>query len=152
VTPKKILKFMSLPASERTIGWQAPFNIDLHARQEYGYWIWISRNVDAGDTLAYTFEPLFHSPLWNSSFTSKIAYVKAGTYKEWKAGLKENNAAFVLIRNKSQEDKWTEGEMKLRSSIGWLGQVEEKYKVVYSDDNYKILEVNKKMKMNAPKG
>jgi hypothetical protein len=142
VTPKKVSGFMSLSASERTIGWQAPFNIDLHARQEYGHWIWISRNVNEGDTLAYTFVPLFHSPLWNSSFTSRIAYVKAGTYQEWKAGLKENNAAFVLIRNKSQEDKWTERERQLRHSFGWLGQVEEKFNVVYSDDNYKVLEVS----------
>jgi hypothetical protein len=152
VTPKKMSEFMSLPVSERTIGWQAPFNIDLHARQEYGYWIWISRNIDEGDTLAYTFEPLFHSPLWNSSFTSKITYVKAGTYKEWKAELKENKAAFVLIRNKSQEDKWIEGERQLLNSFGWLGQVEGKFKVVYSDDNYKVLVVNKKMKTNAPEG
>jgi hypothetical protein len=111
----------------------APFNIDMHVRQEYGYWIWISRHVARGDTLAYTFEPLFFSPLWNSSYSSRIAYVKEKSYNGWVEGLKKRDATYVLIKTNSQEDKW----IKLSYSMSWLGS-KERFNVVYADSNYTI--------------
>jgi len=136
VTPVKIKHFMNLPAKERTIARLAPSNIDLHARQEYGYWIWISDNIKAGDTLAYTFEPLFHAPLWNSNFSSSIAFVKAETYNDWLKGLAQYKATFVLVRSKSKEDKWVEASFSLQ----WMG-MKEKFNVVYADDHYTIIRV-----------
>lgn len=133
ITPEQIKKFINLPARERTVARLAPFNIDLHARQEYGYWIWISDHISDGDVLAYTFEPLFLSPLWNSSFTSKIAYVQSGSYNEWIGMLRKYNANYILIKTNSQEDKWIE----MSYSLGWFG-TREKFRVVYADDNYKI--------------
>ncbi|MBI5056714.1 MAG: hypothetical protein HZB61_08880 [Nitrospirae bacterium] len=143
VTPSQVRKFLHLPAAERTVANHAPFSIDLHARQEYGHWIWISKNISKGDTLAYTFEPLFLSPLWNNAFSSRIVYIKSGTYKEWAGKLGENNTSHVLVRTNSEEDKWIEKERALSSSLGWLGAVKEKFKVVYSDENYKIVKVMK---------
>ena len=134
VTPSQVKHFMNLPANERTIARHAPSNIDLHARQEYGYWIWISDNIKAGETLAYTFEPLFHSPLWNSNFSSSIAFVKAETYNNWLKVLEQNEAAYVLVRSKSKEDKWVEASY----SLNWMG-MKEWFNVVYADDHYKII-------------
>lgn len=133
ITPKQVKKFIGLPPAERTIASQKPFNIDLHVRQEYGYWIWISRNISKGDTLAYTFEPLFFSPLWNSSFSSRIAYLKEKSYNAWINALKKTGATYVLIRTNSQEDKW----IKLSHSMSWLGS-KERFNVVYADPNYTI--------------
>jgi hypothetical protein len=133
ITPNQIKKFLGLPPAERTIARLKPFNIDLHVRQEYGYWIWISRNISKGDTLAYTFEPLFFSPLWNSSFSSRIAYLKEKSYNAWINGLKETGSTYVLIRTNSQEDKW----IKLSHSMSWLGS-KERFNVVYADPNYTI--------------
>jgi hypothetical protein len=138
VTPKQIKKFMQLPLNERTIAVQAPFNIDLLARQDYGYWIWISRNISQGETLAYTFEPLFLSPLWNSGFSNSIVYIKSDEYKQWLKELVENNATYVLVRSNSAEDKWIEYERKIFSTVGWIAALKEKFKIVYADDNYKI--------------
>jgi hypothetical protein len=138
VTPKKIKEFLHRPTEDRTIGWHAPFNIDLHARQEYGYWIWISRNITEGDILAYTFEPLFLSPLWNKAFSNKIVYIKSKTYKEWLKNLNKNNVMYILVKNMSQEDKWIRKEMGLFSSLAWTG-IKEKFKVEYSDENYRII-------------
>ncbi|MBI4825290.1 MAG: hypothetical protein HY807_02570 [Nitrospirae bacterium] len=141
IMPIKIKEFLSLPANERTIARLAPFNIDLNAKQEYGNWIWISNNIAEGDTLAYTFEPLFLSPLWNSGFSSRTAYIKSENYSEWLKMLKENNATYALLRQYSKEDNWIEDERKALSSIGgWFGRPKEKFKVVYSDENYKIMQ------------
>ncbi|MBI4849369.1 MAG: hypothetical protein HY808_12485 [Nitrospirae bacterium] len=143
VTPSQVRKFIHLPAGERTVANHAPFSIDLHARQEYGHWIWISKNISKGDTLAYTFEPLFLSPLWNSAFSSRMVYIKSDTYNDWSGKLGENNTTHILVRTNSEEDKWIEKERAISSSLGWLGAVKEKFKVVYSDDNYKIVKVLK---------
>jgi hypothetical protein len=142
ITPEQIKKFIHLPPKERTIGWLAPFNIDIHARQEYGHWIWISRNISARDTLAYTFEPFFHSPLWNSGFSSRITYINSDAYKKWLEELKVNNVTHVLFRRNSKEDKWIKKEKEIFSEMGWLGGLKEKFKVVYSDENYKIVRFN----------
>ncbi|KPK03057.1 MAG: hypothetical protein AMK71_00145 [Nitrospira bacterium SG8_35_4] len=133
ITPHQIKKFIELPPGERTVAMQQPFNIDLHVRQEYGYWIWISNHVSKGDTLAYTFEPLFFSPLWNSSFSSRIAYLKGKSYNDWLDGLRKSDASYVLIRTNSQEDKW----IKFSHSMSWLG-AKERFNVVYADPNYTI--------------
>ena len=138
VTPKQIKKFMQFSVNERTIAIHAPFNIDLHARQEYGYWIWISRNISRGETLSYTFEPLFLSPLWNSAFSNKIVYIKSDDYKQWLKKLGENKVTYVLIRKNSEEDKWIENERRIDSAIGWMAALKEKFKIMYTDDNYKI--------------
>jgi hypothetical protein len=142
VMPSKISEFMRLPAEKRTIARHAPFNIDLHARQEYGHWIWVSENISEGDMLAYTFEPLFRSPLWNSAFSSRNAYVKADNYNDWQKMLKEKNVTYILLRKYSIEDDWIEKEQKLLSGIGsWFGKPKGKFKEVYSDKNYKIMKV-----------
>lgn len=141
VMPAKIKEFLNLHVNERTIARLAPFNIDLNAKQEYGHWKWISKNISAGDTLAYTFEPLFLSPLWNSGFSSRTAYVKSENYNNWLKKLKDNNVTYVLLRQYSKEDEWIEGEIKALSTIGgWLGRPKGKFNIVYSDDNYKIMQ------------
>ncbi len=139
ITPNQIKTLMQLPADERTLSRHKPFNIDLNARQEYGHWIWISNNIVKGDTLVHTFEPLFLSPLWNRSYNSNIAYIKLDSYKEWLAELRDNNATYVLVRRNSEEDRWIERERNLRYSMGWLVRIKEKFRVVYSDENYKIV-------------
>lgn len=143
IMPEKIKEFLLLPANERTIARHAPFNIDLHARQDYGYWIWISNNILKGDTLAYTFEPLFLTPLWNSEFSNNIAHIRSDTYNEWLKNLKKNNVTYVLIRTNSAEDRWIDKEKKLLHSIWWLGGFKERFKVVYTDKNYKIVKFRK---------
>lgn len=130
VTPEQVRKFLALPANQRTISRHAPFNIDIHAHQEYGYWEWIHRNMGTGDSLAYTFEPLFLSPLWNSSFSSSIAYVKADTYDQWLSILKASKVSHILTRKNSHEDTWTTADM-------------ERFSEAYSDDYYKISLVNR---------
>jgi hypothetical protein len=140
IMPGQIMRFLSLPAAERTIARHKPFNIDLHARQEYGYWIWISDNVSAGDVLAYTFDPLFLAPLWNSSFSNSITYIKASSRKELLKKLREERVRFILIRTRSEEDEWISKEMKIRASLGWLGGVKKMFRVRYQDENYKIVE------------
>jgi hypothetical protein len=139
ITFSQVNKLHSLPAHERTVARMAPFNIDLHARQEYGYWIWISDNISTGDTLAYTFEPLFLSPLWNSSFSNKIVYIRSDSFNEWKKELNAHSTDYIVIKTNSVEDGWIDKERQMGYSLGWLGQVHEKFKVVYSDENYKIL-------------
>ncbi|MDO8282525.1 MAG: hypothetical protein Q7U10_07875 [Thermodesulfovibrionia bacterium] len=141
VMPAKIKEFLNLPANERTIARLAPFNIDLNAKQEYGNWIWISNNISEGDVLAYTFEPLFLSPLWNSGFSSRTAYIKSENYNNWLRKLKDNNVTYVLLRRYSKEDEWIDDERKALSTIGgWFGRPKEKFNVVFSDDNYKIMQ------------
>ncbi len=145
IMPDKIKEFISLPAEERIIGRHAPFNIDLQARQEYGMWIWLSKNMADGETLAYTFEPLFMSPLWNSSFSNRVLYIKSENYNEWMKNLRDNNVTHVLIKQNSMEDKWIKKVQRLiYDSPSWLGVSENisgRFKVVYSDENYKILSV-----------
>ncbi len=134
VTPSKVKHFINLPANERTIARHAPSSIDLHARQEYGHWSWISDNIRAGETLAYTFEPLFLSPLWNNNFSSSIVFVKAEKYNDWLTGLERNKATYILVRSKSKEDKWMEASYSLKK----MG-IKERFKVEYADDNYKTI-------------
>ncbi len=141
ITPEKIKEFILLPANERTIARHAPFNIDLHARQDYGYWIWINNNILKGDTLAFTFEPLFLTPLWNREFSNRIMYIRSDTYNEWLKNLRENNVTYVLIRQNSVENKWINKERKLLPGLRWLGTFKEKFEVVYADENYKIMRV-----------
>jgi len=143
VMPLQIKKFMHLPANERTLAQHNAFSIDLHARQEYGYWIWLGRNISGGDVLAHTFEPLFLTPLWNSAFSNKVAYIKADHYNEWLKMLRHSNTTHVLIRRNSEEDKWIDREEKARSSLGWLGRLKERFRTVYADENYKVLKFNK---------
>jgi hypothetical protein len=45
---------------------------------------------------------------------------------------------YVLIRKNSGEDKWIENEMRIYSAVGWMAALKEKFKIVYTDDNYKI--------------
>jgi hypothetical protein len=143
VTPLKIKEFIALPAKERTIAKYAPFNIDMHVRKDYGLWIWISNNVLKGDTLAYTFEPLFLYPLWNSELSNKIVYIKSEDYNKWMEELKKNNVTYVLIRQNSIEDKWIDKAKELLGKFWWFGVPQERFKVVYSDEIYKIVRVIK---------
>ncbi len=140
IMPGKIREFLLLPPNERTLARLAPFNIDIHARQDYGYWIWINNNVQKGDTLAYTFEPLFLTPLWNMDFSNRIVYIRADTYKSWLKKLEKNNATYVLIKRNSMEGRWIDREKRLLSGIRWLG-AGERLKDVYTDDNYRIMKV-----------
>ncbi len=139
VVPWKIKEFLNLPAGERTIARHAPFNIDLQARQEYGLWIWVSRNMAGGKTLAYTYEPLFLSPLWNSGFENRVVYVTADSFKEWLKRLKDNNVTHILVKQNSREDKWIIEVKKLVQSLWWAGGTPEKFDVVYSDEIYKVM-------------
>lgn len=138
IMPKKIEEFLKRPAEERTIAWLAPFNLDLQSRQEYGYWIWLSRNMKQGDTLAYTFEPLFHAPLWNREFSNRIVSVKADHYDEWMQRLKQEGVTHILVRNRSKEDKWMMKENEAASSLWWVQGVKRKFTTVYADENYNI--------------
>jgi hypothetical protein len=140
VTPKQIKKFIQLPAAERIIAAHAPFNIDLYARQDYGYWTWINRNISQGETLAYTYEPLFLSPMWNSAFSNKMVYIKADDYKQWLRKLGEHKVTYVLIRKNSGEDRWIQGGGNISSS-GQSDQPGVKFKTLFSDENYKIAQV-----------
>ncbi len=143
VMPEKIKEFILRPAEERTIARLAPFNIDIHARQEYGHWIWISRNISAGETLAYTFEPLFHLPLWNRGFSSRIVSIKSDTYPEWLKSLKEENVSYILVRTRSTEDEWIMKEEEALKSLWWVKGTIKRYETVYSDTNYKIVRFKK---------
>ncbi len=138
ITPDKIEEFIRLPSSRRTIVEHDPFNIHLQARQEYGHWRWIRGNIKNGDVLAYTFEPLFLSPLWNGEFSNKVVYVKADSYDGWLMKLEEEKATHVLIRTRSPEDIWIENENRLLSSYSWLGSFKRRFILTYSDDNYRI--------------
>jgi hypothetical protein len=143
--PSKIKEFISLPHDKRTLTQHKPFNIDIKVRSEYGYWTWIGNNITHGDTLAYTFEkeildisqPFFTAPLWNREFSNKVIYIKSDSYREWLKDLENNNVTYVLIKKNSREDRWIAVALK---SPGWLG-IHERFKVVYADENYKILGV-----------
>ena len=137
--PEKIREFIHRPVEERTLARLAPFNLDLQARQEYGYWIWISKNLSGGETLAYTFEPLFHSPLWNREFSNRIVNTKADNYSQWLKSLQEENVTYILARKRSMEDKWIMKEIEALKSLWWVKGVKNKFNTVYSDENYKII-------------
>ena len=147
ITPAKIKEFLLLPAGERTLSRLKPSNIDVKVRNEYGYWIWIDNNISGGDTLAYTFadtgldtsRPFFLGPLWNRGFSNKVVYIKSENYKEWLKELENNDAGYILIKRNSTEDAWIEKERKLFYSLRWMGNMTEKFEIVYSDDNYKIV-------------
>lgn len=147
VTPAKVREFIALPADERTLSNHKPFNIDMHVRGHYGYWIWIDKNIKQGDTVAYPFissvldlsEPFFVAPLWNREFSSKVVYIKSGSYNEWLKALEQNNVTHALIKQHSAEDKW----IKFTGSYGMFGIVQEKFQVVYADENYKIVKLNR---------
>ncbi len=148
IMPRHIQEFLHLSPAERTLSRLKPFNIDTKVRNEYGYWIWIDNNVTAGDTLAYTFEsfdldtsrPFFTRPLWNRGFSNRVVYVKSGTYKEWLRILKDSRATYILMKKNSPEDRWVENERKIFYSLSWMGNIREKFRVVYDDKYYKIVE------------
>jgi hypothetical protein len=151
IMPEKIREFILLPASERTLSRHKPFNIDIRVRDEYGFWIWIEQNILKGDTLAYTFvdigldtsKPFFLTPLWNREFSNRVVYVKSDSYRAWLKKLNDNNATYILTRSSSMEDKWIEKERNVYYSLRWMGNITEKFKVVYSDKKYKIVRFNK---------
>jgi hypothetical protein len=141
IVPLKIRDFLRLPAHERTIARHAPMNIDTHARKEYGLWIWLSRNLSSGDVLAYTFEPLFLSPLWNRDFSNKIVFMKSVKFNEWMKGLKKNNVTYVLVQKDSQEDKWVNTVNEFYSRGALMFNRGNRFQVLYADENYKVLRV-----------
>ena len=151
IMPDQIKDFLHLPASERTLSRHKPSNIDAKVRDEYGYWIWIENNILEGDTLAYTFadsgidtsRPFFLAPLWNRGFSSKVVYIKSDTYEEWLTKLGNDSAGYILIKKDSTEDQWVEKERRLYYSLSWMGNIKEKFEVVYSDDHYRIVKYKK---------
>jgi hypothetical protein len=146
IMPEKIKEFLYLPSNERTLSRHKPFNIDIKVRKEYGYWMWIEKNVKRGETLAYTFEsfqlstsePFFTAPLWNRAFSNRVVYVKSDAYKEWLNELNKNHTSYILTRRDSIEDDWIEKERKLFYSLRWMGTIKEKFRIVYADDHYRI--------------
>jgi hypothetical protein len=144
VMPSKIREFMDLPAKERNIARHKPFNIDIHARQEYGYWMWISNYIQEGETLAYTFDQLFLAPLWNDGFSSKTVYAGAFNYHDWLRKLKDRNVTYVLLRTHSEEDIWIEKKSRaLTGIVEESGRQQVEFQMVFSDDNYKIVKLVK---------
>jgi hypothetical protein len=117
-------------------------------RDQYGYLTWIDKNISKGDTLAYTFvsktidiyKPIFKAILWNTAFSNRVVYVKAGSYNDWIKKLEKNNVTHILIKTESQEEKWIDF---ISSSPGWMG-LSDRFRVVYSDDSYKILKVKRR--------
>jgi hypothetical protein len=139
VVPSKIKEFLNLPARERTIARHAPMNIDTHARKEYGLWIWLQNNLSKGDVLTYAFEPLFLSPLWNSSFSNKIVFIQAENFSEWVKHLKNYNVKYILIKKDSREDQWINRVKSFVDGSSLLSSRKERFKVLYSDITYKVL-------------
>ncbi|MBC8412230.1 MAG: hypothetical protein ISR96_07190 [Nitrospira sp.] len=126
--PLKIREFMHLPYAERSIARLRPIHIDSQARQEYGVWEWIRRNVREGDVLAYTFEPLFHAPMWNHEYSSRIVYIKADGKSALYEELNANNVAFILVRANSSMDRLLINDEGICSDCT----------VLYEDENYRI--------------
>jgi len=144
VMPAKIREFIDLPANERTIARHKPFNIDIHVKQQYGYWTWINDNVREGDTVAYSFEPLFLTPLWNNGFSSNIIYISAENYDDWLKKLKGRGVTYALLQQQSKENNWIEGNRKLLADReGKTVIPAEEFDLVYTDDNYKIMKLLK---------
>ncbi|RJR22226.1 MAG: hypothetical protein C4581_01225 [Nitrospiraceae bacterium] len=151
IMPEKIREFIHLSAGDRTLSRHKPSNIDTKVRDEYGYWIWIENNISKEDTLAYTFvdtnvdtsRPFFFRPLWNRAFSNKVVYISSDNYKEWVNKLADNGASYILVRKASTEDQWIEKERRLYYSLSWMGNIKEKFEIMYSDDNYRIVKYNK---------
>ena len=144
VMPFRIREFMNLPASERTLARHKPFNIDIHVRQEYSCWTWINEHVKAGETLAYTFKPLFLTPLWNNGFSNRTKYVRSDNYDDWLQKLKDGNVTYVLLQKHTVEGGWIEANKKDMSVTGkQSGSLAEEFKMVYSDKYYKIVKLTK---------
>jgi hypothetical protein len=144
VMPAKIREFINLPATERTIARHKPFNIDIHVRQEYGYWTWIHDNVKSGETVAYTFEPLFLAPLWSKGFTSKIMYIHTKKNSHWLEKLKDKNVSYVLLKKNSYEDHRIERKRYAVPETGEsAGKPDVHFTVVFSDNIYKIYKIAK---------
>ncbi len=154
IMPEKISEFLQLSSNERTLSRYKPFNIDIKVRDEYGIWIWMDNNVFAGDTLAYTFEqmtldeinPFFIAPLWNNEFSNRVVYVKSDSYNDWLNQLQKNDVTYILSMKGSDEDMWIEKERHVFYSTRWMGNVIEKFEVVYSDGKYKIVKFNTGLK------
>ena len=53
--------------------------------------------------------------------------------------MEKEYVTYVLIRTRSEEDKWIEKEKKLLSSLWWTGRTIERFKIVYSDKYYRIM-------------
>jgi hypothetical protein len=144
VMPFRIREFMNLPASERTLARHKPFNIDIHVRQEYSCWTWINEHVKAGETLAYTFKPLFLTPLWNNGFSNRTKYIRSDNYDDWLQKLKDGNVTYVLLQKHTVEEGWIEANKKDMSVTGkQSGSLAEEFKMVYSDKYYKIVKRTK---------
>ena len=151
IMPDKINRFIQLPANERTLSQHKPFNIDVKVRNEYGYWIWIENNLSHGDTLVYTFEkfdlnteePFFTAPLWNREFSNKVFYLKSASYNEWLKDLLDIDTSYILIKKDSVEAEWVEKERRVFYAYRWMGNITEKFKIVYSDARYKIIKFNR---------
>ncbi len=111
VTPKKIREFARLPTVERTIARLEPHILNMSQQKNYGLWSWVSKSVSEGDTLAYSFTPEMLSMLWNSSFSNKAIFIKAGKFKDWLEKLRVNNVTYVvvLLKPRSMEYFWLEG-------------------------------------------
>jgi hypothetical protein len=142
IMPWKIGEFLKMSPVERTVARHAPLNIDIQARQDYGLWIWVNNNMSDGETLAYTFEPIFLSPLWNRSFSNKVIYIKSETFNDWIKALKAEKVTHVLIRQNSEEDKWINDVRNLLYRLWWSAPQEQsssRFDIVYSDDNYKVV-------------
>ena len=142
VLPEKIKEFINLPPAERSIDRHQPFNIHIHVNQEYGYWKWISKNINTGDTLAYTFEPLFMTPLWNDGFSNRIIYIDADTYENWLFKLSSNEVTYVLLKQHSKASDWLENLLSKQSDHADLNRMKAReYVTVYADEFYKIAKV-----------
>ncbi|GBE06204.1 hypothetical protein BMS3Abin10_01849 [bacterium BMS3Abin10] len=142
VTPEKIKEFIHLPANARTIARMEPYILNESQRDNYGLWEWISRNVKAGETLAYTFHPNLLGPFWNSDFSNKIVYVKESKFEKWVNTLDEINADYVLVlvRPRSMEYFWFSKLSKLRNDPKWT-PVYNKFRPVYSDSDYVVMRI-----------
>ncbi len=146
VMPSKIKEFLSLPRAERTLTRYKPFCIDVFAREKYGHWIWIEKNIGKGDTVAHSFtssvldtsDPFFSAPLWNGEFTSKVVYMQPREYREWLHALIDAGVNLVVYKKHSREDEWIEKERKLYYSLRWMGGMAEKFRIEYDDDLYRI--------------
>lgn len=140
VTPEKIKEFVNLPAEKRILSMMKPCIIHKTQQHEYGLWAWISSNVSAGETLAYTFTPTLIGPLWNSNFSNKIVYIKEGEFKKWLEKLEANNATYVLIllKPRSMEYWWLTRLRELQHIPEWSA-VYKRFRLEYSDSNYAVL-------------
>ncbi len=137
VTPGKIREFMNLPAKERNLARLEPFILNVTQKENYNLWAWISKYVSDSDTLAYNFTPSMLGPLWNSSISNKIVFIKAGKFEEWMDKLEKNNATLVLVllKPRSMEYVWLSRLREMRNNPKWSA-IAKKFRLEYYDDNY----------------